>query len=154
MYLVLIHLNVWRYTELQTLNITFHWAWLLGGVLSPFIGQLYGCVLRERERFEIKTQILELTKGLDHVHSQHRSFATVPLVRVGKFTFILTNNARASLLWILYAFPCVFGFEMLSTGEGLWWTPGAQYTSLCVLVRVTLFAGVRCTRCSHLHVKN
>jgi hypothetical protein len=141
-----------KFACLQLRLITFHWTWLLGGVLSPFKGQRYGSVLRER--FEVKIQILELTKGLDHAHSQHRNFITVPPVRAGRFTFILRNIARASLLWILYAYPCVFSFEVLCTGEGLWWTPGAQYTATCVLVHVTLFAGVQCTKCSHLHVKS
>jgi hypothetical protein len=107
-----------------------------------------------RERLEAKIEIWELTKDLDHTHSQHRNLTTVPLVRSGKFAFILRNNARVSHLWILYAYPYVFGFEVLCTGEGLWWTPGAQYTSPCVLMRVTLFAGVQCTKCNHVHVKS
>jgi len=121
-------------------------------VQSLFKGQNYGSVLRER--FKVKIQGLELTKGLDHAHSQHRNFTTVPPVRAGRFTFILRTNATTSLLWILYAYPCVFGFEVLCTGEGLWWTPGAQYTAPCVLMRMTLFAGVQGTKCSHLHVKS
>jgi len=121
-------------------------------MLSAFKGQHYSSVLRER--FEVKIEILELTKDLDHAHSQHCNLTTVPLVRSGNFSFILRNNARASLVWILYAYPHVFGFEVLCTREGLWLTPGAQYTAPCMLVRVTLFAGVQCTKCSHLHVKS
>jgi hypothetical protein len=63
--------------------------WLLVGVLSPFKQQYFVSVLLER--FEVKNQILELTKGLDHAPSQHRNFTTAPPVRTGKFTLILSN---------------------------------------------------------------